>query len=39
MKQELEQIHHVPVDLVRMLDPLNPDLRQVIFLEGLSAWS
>ena len=32
-------MHHVPVDLVRMLDPLNPDLRQVIFLEGLSAWS
>jgi hypothetical protein len=39
MKQELEQMLHVSVDIVRLLDPLNPDLRQVIFMEGLSAWS
>jgi hypothetical protein len=39
MKQELEQMLDVSVDLVRLLVPLKPVLRQVIFLAGLSAWS
>jgi hypothetical protein len=40
LKQELEEMLHVPVDLVSLRDPLNPNLRQVIFLESLGApWS
>lgn len=37
LKQELEELLQRPVDLVRLRDHMNPDLRQAIFQEGVSA--
>ena len=37
LKQELEQLLQRPVDLVRLRERMNPELRQVILREGVSA--
>ena len=37
LKQELEQLLQRPVDLVRLRERMNPELRRVILLEGVSA--
>lgn len=36
LKQELEQLLQRPVDLVRLRERMNPDLRQAILNEGIS---
>lgn len=36
LKQELEQLFHRPVDLVRLRERMKPDLRQAILNEGIS---
>jgi predicted nucleotidyltransferase len=38
LKQELEALLQRPVDLVRLRERMNPDLRQAILREGVSAW-
>lgn len=35
LKQELEQLLQRPVDLVRLRERMNPDLRQAILNEGI----
>jgi len=37
LKQELEQLLQRPVDLVRLRERMNPALRRVILMEGVSA--
>ena len=37
LKQELEELLQRPVDLVRLRDRMNPDLRRAILQEGLAA--
>ncbi len=37
LKQELEQLLQRPVDLVRQRERMNPALRRVILMEGVSA--
>ena len=37
LKQELKQLLHRPVDLVRLRERMNPALRQAILMEGISA--
>ena len=37
LKQELEALLQRPVDLVRLRERMNPDLRQAILREGVSA--
>ena len=37
LKQELEELLQRPVDLVRLRERMNPVLRQVILVEGVSA--
>jgi predicted nucleotidyltransferase len=37
LKQELEELLQRPVDLVRLRERMNPVLRQVILMEGVSA--
>jgi hypothetical protein len=37
LKQELEALLQRPVDLVRLCERMNPDLRQAILREGVSA--
>jgi predicted nucleotidyltransferase len=36
LKQELEQLFHRPVDLLRLRERMNPDLRQAVLNEGIS---
>ena len=36
LKQELEQLLQRPIDLVRMRERMNPELRDVILKEGIS---
>lgn len=36
LKQELEQLLRRPVDLVRLRERMNPDLRKAILNEGIS---
>ena len=38
LKQELETLLQRPVDLVRLRERMNPDLRQAILREGVSSW-
>lgn len=37
LKQELEALLQRPVDMVRLRERMNPDLRQAILREGVSA--